>query len=88
MLHYNFCAFLFSELLDWIKLCVEITWKTWRTKKLIGDQAQVSPMFSTRSPYHFWCKERKSPNPTRFERWTQTARQNQIVTAATTSYGI
>jgi hypothetical protein len=28
MLHYDFYAFLFSELLDWIKPCVEITWKT------------------------------------------------------------
>jgi hypothetical protein len=34
MLHYNFCAFLFSELLDWTKPCVEITWKTWRTKEI------------------------------------------------------
>jgi hypothetical protein len=24
MLHYDFCAFSFSELLDWIKPCVEI----------------------------------------------------------------
>jgi hypothetical protein len=28
MLHYDFCAFSFSELIDWIKPCVEITWKT------------------------------------------------------------
>jgi hypothetical protein len=34
MLHYDFCAFSFSELLDWIKSCVEITWKTWRTKEI------------------------------------------------------
>jgi hypothetical protein len=34
MLHYDFCAFSFSELLDWIKPCVEITWKTWRTKEI------------------------------------------------------
>jgi hypothetical protein len=34
MLHYNFCAFSFSELLDWIKPCVEITWKIWRTKEI------------------------------------------------------
>jgi hypothetical protein len=27
MLHYNFCAFSFSELLHWIKTCVEIIWK-------------------------------------------------------------
>jgi hypothetical protein len=25
MLHYDFCTFSFSELLNWIKLCVEIT---------------------------------------------------------------
>jgi hypothetical protein len=34
MLHYDFVAFSFSELLDWIKLCVEITWKTRRTKEI------------------------------------------------------
>jgi hypothetical protein len=34
MLHYDFCAFSFSELLDWIKLCVEIIWTTWRTKEI------------------------------------------------------
>jgi hypothetical protein len=34
MLHYDFCAFSFSELLDWIKPCVEITWKIWRTKEI------------------------------------------------------
>jgi hypothetical protein len=34
MLHYDFYAFSFSELLDWIKPCVEITWKTWRTKEI------------------------------------------------------
>jgi hypothetical protein len=33
MLHYDFVAFSFLELLDWIKPYVEITWKTWRTKK-------------------------------------------------------
>jgi hypothetical protein len=55
-------------------------------KKLIGDQAQVFPMFPTRPPRHFWYKERKSPNPTCFECWIQTAGQSQVVTAATTSY--
>jgi hypothetical protein len=34
MLHYDFVAFLFSELLDWINPCVEITWKTRRTKEI------------------------------------------------------
>jgi hypothetical protein len=34
MLHYDFVAFSFSELLDWIKPCLEITWKTWRTKEI------------------------------------------------------
>jgi hypothetical protein len=34
MLHYDFCAFSFLELLDWIKPCVEIIWKTWRTKEI------------------------------------------------------
>jgi hypothetical protein len=34
MLHYDFVAFSFSELLDWIKPCVEIIWKTWRTKEI------------------------------------------------------
>jgi hypothetical protein len=34
ILHYDFCAFSFSELLDWIKPCVEITWKIWRTKEI------------------------------------------------------
>jgi hypothetical protein len=34
MLHYDFCAFSFSELLDWIKPCVEIIWKIWRNKKI------------------------------------------------------
>jgi hypothetical protein len=34
MLHYDFCAFSFSELLDWIKPCVEITWKIWKTKEI------------------------------------------------------
>jgi hypothetical protein len=34
MMHYDFCAFSFSELLDWIKSCVEIIWKTWRTKEI------------------------------------------------------
>jgi hypothetical protein len=34
MLHDDFCAFSFSELLDWIKPCVEITWKIWRTKEI------------------------------------------------------
>jgi hypothetical protein len=34
ILHYDFCAFSFSELLDWIKPCVEIIWKTWRTKEI------------------------------------------------------
>jgi hypothetical protein len=34
MLHYDFIAFSFSELLDWIKPCVEITWKTRRTKEI------------------------------------------------------
>jgi hypothetical protein len=34
MLHYDFVAFSFSELLDWIKPCVEITWKTRRTKEI------------------------------------------------------
>jgi hypothetical protein len=34
MLHYDFCTLSFSELLDWIKPCVKITWKTWRTKEI------------------------------------------------------
>jgi hypothetical protein len=34
MLHYDFCAFSFSELLDWIKSCVKIIWKIWRTKEI------------------------------------------------------
>jgi hypothetical protein len=34
MLHYDFVAFSFSELLDWIKPCLEITWKTRRTKEI------------------------------------------------------
>jgi hypothetical protein len=34
MLHYDFVAFLFLELLDWIKPCVEITRKTKRTKEI------------------------------------------------------
>jgi hypothetical protein len=34
MLHYDFVAFSFLELLDWIKPCVEITWKTRRTKEI------------------------------------------------------
>jgi hypothetical protein len=34
MLHYDFVAFSFSELLDWIKPCVKITWKIRRTKKI------------------------------------------------------
>jgi hypothetical protein len=34
MLHYDFVAFSFSELLDWIKPCVEITWKIWRIKEI------------------------------------------------------
>jgi hypothetical protein len=34
MLLYNFCAFSFLELLDWIKLYLEITWKTWRTNEI------------------------------------------------------
>jgi hypothetical protein len=67
MLHYDFCAFSFSEILDWIKLCVwKLHGKHGGPKKLIGNQAQVLPMFSTRPPHHFWCKKRKSPNPTRF----------------------
>jgi hypothetical protein len=33
MLHYDFCAFSFLEFLDWIKPCVEITWKISRTKE-------------------------------------------------------
>jgi hypothetical protein len=43
-------------------------------------------MFSTRPPRHFWCKKRKSPNPTRFGYWIRTAGQNQVVTVATTLY--
>jgi hypothetical protein len=73
MLHYDFRAFSFSELHGWIKPCVEITWKHGGPKKLIGDQAQISPMFSTRPPRHFWCKERKSPNQIRFGCWIRTA---------------
>jgi hypothetical protein len=96
MLHYDFCAFSFLELLDWIKPCVEITWKIWRTKEIDWGPSQVFPMLSTRPPHHFWCEERKSPNPTRFGCWIrtafgcwiQTAGQNQVVTAATTSYGL
>jgi hypothetical protein len=57
-------------------------------KKLIGDQAQVFPIFSTRPPCHFWCKERKSPNPTHFGCWIRTEGQYQVVMAATTSYGL
>jgi hypothetical protein len=34
MLHYNFYAFSFSELLDRIKPCMEITWKIWRIKEI------------------------------------------------------
>jgi hypothetical protein len=34
MLHYDFVAFSFLELLDWIKPCVEITWKIRRTKEI------------------------------------------------------
>jgi hypothetical protein len=34
MLHYDFIAFSFSELLDWIKSCLKITWKTQRTKEI------------------------------------------------------
>jgi hypothetical protein len=34
MLHYDFVAFSFLEFLDWIKPCVEITWKIWRTKEI------------------------------------------------------
>jgi hypothetical protein len=34
MLHYDFYAFSFSGLLDWINPCVEITWKIWRTKEI------------------------------------------------------
>jgi hypothetical protein len=44
MLHYDFCAFSFSELLDWIKPRVEITWKTWRTKEI--DWCNI-PVFIT-----------------------------------------
>ena len=35
-------------------------------KKLIGGQIQVFPTSSTRTPRHFWPKERKRLNPTRF----------------------
>ena len=35
-------------------------------KKLIGGQVQVFPTSSTRTPRHFWPKERKRLNPTRF----------------------
>jgi hypothetical protein len=34
MLQYDFVAFSFSELLDWIKPRVDITWKTRRTKEI------------------------------------------------------
>jgi hypothetical protein len=73
MLHYDFCAFSFLELLDWIKSCVKLHEKHGGLKKLIGDQAQVFPMFSNRLPRHFWCKQRKSPNPTHFGCWIRTA---------------
>jgi hypothetical protein len=53
MLHYDFCTFLFSELLDWIKP-LEITWKIWRTKEIdwgpspslsnVLHQATISPL--------------------------------------------
>ena len=35
-------------------------------KKLIGGQVQVFPMSSTRTPHHFWPKERNRSNSTRF----------------------
>jgi hypothetical protein len=41
-------------------------------KKLIGDQFNIFPMLSIRPPRHFWCKERKSSNPTCFGCWIQT----------------
>ena len=37
-----------------------------RLMKLIGDQIQVFPTSSTWTPRHFWSKERKRSNPTRF----------------------
>jgi hypothetical protein len=62
MLHDDFCAFSFSELLDWIKPCVEITWKTWRTKEIdwgLRMTNLVSDSQTHKSPSRFWSAEMK-----------------------------
>jgi hypothetical protein len=86
MLHHDVFSLLFSEIHTWIKRALNTYGRYGWPKKLIGDHFHIFPMFSTKPPRHFWCKERKSPNPTCLGCWIWIAGHNQVVTAATTSY--
>jgi hypothetical protein len=72
MLHYDFCAFLFSELLDQIKPCVEITWKTWRTKKIDWGPIPSLSNILHQATTSLLVQEKKESKSKRFGCWIRT----------------
>jgi hypothetical protein len=88
MLHYDFVAFSFSELLDWIKPYVKITWKTRRTKEIDWGPSPSLANVLHQATTSLLVQGKEESNPTRFGYWIRTTGQNQVVTAAMTSYGL
>ncbi len=66
MLHHDVCSLSFSEINTWIKKSVKTTWKAWRTKEVDWGPSPSIHTFPTGPPRHFWPKEIKRSNPTRF----------------------
>ena len=85
MLHLKVCTFSFSELLTWVNGRFDCIVKTWKVNEVDwGPSASVSNVLH-QATSHFWCKELKSPSPTRFGCWIRTEGQTRLVTAATIS---
>jgi hypothetical protein len=65
-LHHNMCSLSFTEVLKWIKECVDHTWKGWIMKHLNWGPNTSPPYASTRSPCYLWYKEIMRPSLIRF----------------------
>jgi len=65
MLHLKVCTFSFSELLTWINGRFDCIVKIWKVNEVDWGPSASVPNVLHQATSHFWCKELKSPSPTR-----------------------
>jgi hypothetical protein len=65
-LHHDMCSMSFTEVLTWIKECVDHAWKGWIMKHPDWGPNPTPPYTSTRSPHYLLYKETRRPSLIRF----------------------